>query len=46
MAIALFASKDDPDYQAILKTFEPVHQLMKDQPRDDMPGADGACPGK
>jgi len=33
----IFASKDDPDYQAILKTFEPIRQTMKDQPRDDMP---------
>ena len=33
----IFASKDDPDYQAILKTFGPIRKTMKDQPRDDMP---------
>ena len=36
---AVFASKDDPDYQAVLKTFEPIAKLMKDSPRMDMPGA-------
>ena len=36
----IFASRDDPDYQAILKAFEPVRQLMKDKPRDDMPGTE------
>jgi hypothetical protein len=37
---AIFASKDDPDYQAILKTFEPITQLMKERPRIDFPGAE------
>ncbi|HUT36111.1 MAG TPA: hypothetical protein VNE39_21665 [Planctomycetota bacterium] len=35
----VFASKDDPDYQAVLKTFLPIHELMKQRPRMDMPGA-------
>jgi len=37
---AIFASKEDPDYQRILKTFEPVTQLIKETPREDM--IDGA----
>jgi hypothetical protein len=36
---ATFASKDDPDYVAILKTFEPITALMKERPRIDFPGA-------
>jgi hypothetical protein len=32
----VFQSKDDPDYQTILKTFEPIHQLLKERPRADM----------
>jgi hypothetical protein len=36
---AVFASTDDPDYQAVLKMFEPVTAMLKDRPRDDMPGA-------
>jgi hypothetical protein len=36
---AIFASKDDPDYKAILKTFDPVIKMYTDQPRMDMPGA-------
>jgi hypothetical protein len=35
---AVFASKDDPDYQRILKTFEPLQKLLKTRPRADMPG--------
>jgi len=34
----VFASRDDPDYQAILATFEPVLELIQRQPRIDMPG--------
>ncbi|MBI5393941.1 MAG: discoidin domain-containing protein [Verrucomicrobia bacterium] len=34
----VFAGKDDPDYRAVLKTFEPVEQLIKDRPRNDMLG--------
>jgi len=37
---AVFASKDDPDYQAILKTFEPITRLMKERPRIDFPGSE------
>ncbi len=33
---AVFPSKDDPDYQKILKTFEPIHKLLKERPRADM----------
>jgi hypothetical protein len=35
---AVFKSKDDLDYQAILKTFEPLHQMLKQKPRMDMKG--------
>jgi hypothetical protein len=37
---AVFASKDDPDYRAILKLFDPVHELVKRKPREDMPGGE------
>ena len=37
---AVFASTDDLDYRAILKTFEPIHELLKRKPREDMPGGD------
>ena len=33
----VFQSTDDPDYQKILKTFEPIHELLKRRPRADMP---------
>jgi hypothetical protein len=33
---AVFASKDDPDYQKILATFAPIHVLLKTRPRADM----------
>jgi len=39
----VFASKDDPDYQAVLKTFLPIHEIMKQTPRMDMPGAQPAA---
>ncbi len=47
----VFASKDDPDYQAILKTFEPITKLMAERPRIDFPGAEyvphsQVCPKK
>jgi len=32
----VFASKDDPDYQAILKTFETLSPLFQTSPRADM----------
>jgi hypothetical protein len=49
---AVFQDTNDPDYQAILKTFEPVAQALKATPRTDMPGAvaaacvDRSCLGK
>jgi hypothetical protein len=36
---AVFADTHDPDYVAILKTFEPIHKLIQETPRDDMPGS-------
>jgi hypothetical protein len=33
----VFASTDDPDYRKILRTFEPIHALLKRRPRADMP---------
>ncbi|MGD0090212.1 MAG: hypothetical protein ABSE73_09850, partial [Planctomycetota bacterium] len=38
-AKAVFASKEDPDYQALLKTFQPVQEMARKTPRMDMPGA-------
>ena len=35
---AVFAGKDDPDYQKILSVFAPVQNLLKQRPRADMPG--------
>jgi len=35
---AVFADTTDPDYQAVLRTFEPTGKSMKDRPRMDMPG--------
>ncbi len=39
----VFASKDDPDYQAILATFAPIRELLEKQPRMDMTDAARAC---
>jgi hypothetical protein len=36
---AVFTSPADPDYQAILRTFDPVLAELRTQPRTDMPGA-------
>ena len=33
----VFKSTEDPDYQRILKTFNPIHALLKERPRADMP---------
>jgi hypothetical protein len=33
---AVFASTSDPDYQKILRTFDPIHALLKSTPREDM----------
>ncbi len=42
----VFKTTDDPDYQAILKTFRPIAELIEKTPRMDMPGAvvDEPCP--
>jgi hypothetical protein len=43
---AVFADRRDPDYQAILTTFEPLTAMLKARPRMDMPGgvpATGVC---
>jgi hypothetical protein len=40
---AVFASKDDPDYQAILATFEPIKELLEKRPRMDMSEAPCEC---
>jgi hypothetical protein len=39
----VFASTTDPDYQAILRTFDPVLSEMRARPRMDMPGAKPAA---
>jgi hypothetical protein len=39
----VFASKDDPDYQAIVATFEPVQAQLREVPRMDMAGAKPAA---
>ncbi len=33
---AVFTSRDDPDYQAILQTFAPLEELLRQRPRMDM----------
>ncbi|MDP6045683.1 MAG: hypothetical protein QGG25_08750 [Phycisphaerae bacterium] len=38
----VFKSAADPDYKAILKTFESTDKLLKQRPRMDMPGAKAA----
>jgi hypothetical protein len=35
----VFTDTSDPDYQAVLKTFDVVKELMRQRPRMDMPGA-------
>ncbi len=35
---SVFLTKSDPDYQRILATFEPIHELLKKRPRADMLG--------
>ncbi len=32
----IFASKNDPDYRAILATFQPIQELLEQRPRMDM----------
>ncbi len=36
---AVFKDKNDPDYQKLLRAFDPIHQKVKKVPRMDMPGA-------
>ncbi|MBC8372719.1 MAG: hypothetical protein H8E53_03930, partial [Planctomycetes bacterium] len=33
---AIFKSTGDPDYRKIIKTFEPIHELLRKRPRADM----------
>ena len=40
---AVFADKTDADYRKILATFEPIAELLKRNPRMDMPGAQPSC---
>lgn len=43
---AVFADASDPDYRAILTTFEPITRMLEHTPRMDMPGgrpAPGVC---
>ncbi|HUS91650.1 MAG TPA: discoidin domain-containing protein [Phycisphaerae bacterium] len=40
---AVFADTDDADYQALLKTFEPIRRLIEQRPRMDMPNATPAA---
>ncbi|MFH1918554.1 MAG: hypothetical protein ABIP48_01525 [Planctomycetota bacterium] len=39
----IFPSTADPDYQAILATFKPIHELLDQRPRMDMTVAPCAC---
>jgi hypothetical protein len=39
---AVFRSRDDADYQAILRCFEPVLAQIRERPRTGMPGAKSA----
>ena len=39
----IFQDTTDPDYQAILATFEPIVRLLERRPRMDMPGAQLDC---
>ncbi len=35
---AVFETKDDPDYQALLALFQPIQELLADRPRRDLYG--------
>lgn len=35
----IFATKEDPDYQALLRLFDPLKKMLQERPRMDMPGA-------
>ena len=38
-AKAVFQTKSDPDYQAVLATFRPIEEMLRKRPRMDMPGS-------
>ena len=38
----VFVDTTDPDYQAILHTFDPIQKMLAERPRMDMPGAKAA----
>ncbi len=42
---AVFATRDDPDYRAILAAFAPLSELLARSPREDMPGGEVAQGG-
>ncbi len=39
---AIFTDRKDPDFQAILAVFKPIEELLKQNPRMDMPGAEAS----
>ena len=39
----VFATKQDADYQRILRTFDAIHQLLEERPRADMEGFQVLC---
>ncbi|MDP7289027.1 MAG: hypothetical protein QGH94_13660, partial [Phycisphaerae bacterium] len=39
----IFKTTDDPDYQKIIKTFDPIHKLLRARPRADMPSFKLLC---
>jgi hypothetical protein len=41
--VPVFPSKDDPDYQRILRTFNVIGKQVEQRPRMDMPGAHSSC---
>jgi len=43
---AIFGDTQDPDYQAILRAFEPTLRMLRENPRMDMPGAKPALAEK
>ncbi|MCP5115333.1 MAG: hypothetical protein GY953_31275, partial [bacterium] len=40
--LAVFKSKNDPDYRAIRDVFAPITEMLEATPRIDMPGGPGA----
>jgi hypothetical protein len=43
---AVFASKADPDYQSILRTFEPIQKILRETPRSDILAHHADFPGE